>query len=102
MELSKNYLVDIVPAYNTVKPFYSVEQINNLKSKLDSLNGIVFTSSSCVQNFYELTNHMDLNPIKIYSIGSKTTKTIRNLYQSHTNIVEAKEASLDSMLKAIC
>jgi uroporphyrinogen-III synthase len=102
IELSKNYLVDIVPAYNTVKPFYSVEQISNLKSKLDSLNGIVFTSSSCVQNFHELTNYMDLNPIKIYSIGSKTTKTIRNLYQSHTNIVEAKEASLDSMLKAIC
>lgn len=102
MESSKNYLVDIVPAYNTVKPFYSIDKIDDLKSKLDSLKAVVFTSSSCVHNFYELTNHLDLNTIKIYSIGSKTTKTIRNLYHSHTNIVEAKEASLDSMLKAIC
>lgn len=102
LEASKNYDLDIVPAYNTVIASKSAEELLDFKLKLAEIKGVIFTSSSCVDNFFELTSDYDLSSKAFYSIGSKTSKTIMKNYPTHKALFEADEASIDSIVNAIC
>lgn len=80
-----------------------VEIYDNIKEeKLDQdldFDEIIFTSSSCVNNFVEIYGKEALLNKKIYSIGQITTKTIKNhgleVYK------ESKKQSMDSLIEKI-
>lgn len=97
LERSKNYQLDIVPAYNTGLP--SSNSIADL-DKVKKAKTIIFTSSSCVENFFKLVGDLDIGDKNIYSIGTKTTQSFLKHKPEHKNFLEAKEANLDSLLSA--
>lgn len=80
-----------------------VEIYDNIKEeKLDQdldFDEIIFTSSSCVNNFVEIYGKETLNNKKIYSIGQITTKTIENhgleVYK------ESEKQSMDFLIEKI-
>ena len=80
-----------------------IEIYDNIKEeKLDQdldFDEIIFTSSSCVNNFVEIYGKEALLNKKIYSIGQITTKTIKNhgleVYK------ESKKQSIDSLIEKI-
>ena len=93
IESTNNYELVEVPAYNTVEVFEHID----LPCKIDY---ILFTSPSCVVNFHKKTKAMDLQNIKILSIGAKTSQKINELYP-HCDIQVTTEASLEAMLELI-
>lgn len=89
--LDKMGNLDEVVIYDNIKE-------EKLDQDLD-FDEIIFTSSSCVNNFVEIYGKEDLYNKKIYSIGQITTKTIKNhgleVYK------ESKKQSMDSMIERI-
>jgi len=73
--------VDIVTAYQNVKPHEDVDRIKKLLSD-NKISVITFTSSSTVKNFLEMFDSMELKTAlkktKIASIGPITSQTLRN------------------------
>lgn len=78
--------------YQTVKP----KEIMELPENLDA---ILFTSSSTVKNFVEIYGKDPLEKIRLYSIGSITSETIKDLGLSLYK--ESKEATIDSLVEAL-
>ncbi len=72
--------VDLVTAYQNVKPVENVERIKKLLLE-NKLSVITFTSSSTVKNFLELLDSKELKAslknTKIASIGPITSQTLR-------------------------
>lgn len=101
-EASKNYVLDIVPAYNTIITAKNDAERKELLEKLDKFESIVFTSSSCVDNFFKLCPDVDLSNVRVHSIGSKTSKSFYKYRPSHKHLTTANLANLDSLLSTLC
>ena len=97
LEASKNYELDIVPAYNTISPIKSNLELIELREKLPDIKTIVFMSTSCVQNFSKLAVSLDFSDKTFYSIGVKTTQAIKEHFPGHESIVESAKAELESI-----
>ena len=93
----------IIDGLDNIGILDEVEIYDNIKEeKLDrdfDFDEIIFTSSSCVNNFVEIYGKEALNNKKIYSIGQITTKTIENhgleVYK------ESKKQSMDFLMEKI-
>lgn len=93
----------IIDGLDNIGILDEVEIYDNIKEeKLDQdfdFDEIIFTSSSCVNNFVEIYGKEALLNKKIYSIGQITTKTIENhgleVYK------ESKKQSVDSLIERI-
>lgn len=93
----------IIDGLDNIGILDEIEIYDNIKEeKLDQdfdFDEIIFTSSSCVNNFVEIYGKETLNNKKIYSIGQITTKTIENhgleVYK------ESEKQSMDSMIEKI-
>lgn len=93
----------IIDGLDNIGILDEVEIYDNIKEeKLDrdfDFDEIIFTSSSCVNNFVEIYGKEALNNKKIYSIGQITTKTIENhgleVYK------ESEKQSMDFLMEKI-
>lgn len=93
----------IIDGLDNIGILDEVEIYDNIKEeKLDrdfDFDEIIFTSSSCVNNFVEIYGKEALLNKKIYSIGQITTKTIENhgleVYK------ESKKQSMDFLIEKI-
>ncbi|MFR7764571.1 MAG: hydroxymethylbilane synthase [Anaerococcus obesiensis] len=93
----------IIDGLDNIGILDEVEIYDNIKEeKLDrdfDFDEIIFTSSSCVNNFVEIYGKEALNNKKIYSIGQITTKTIENhgleVYK------ESNKQSMDFLMEKI-
>lgn len=93
----------IIDGLDNIGILDEVEIYDNIKEeKLDQdldFDEIIFTSSSCVNNFVEIYGKETLNNKKIYSIGQITTKTIENhgleVYK------ESEKQSMDFLIEKI-
>lgn len=98
--LSRKKIIDGLDNIGTLD---EIEIYDNIKEeKLDQdldFDEIIFTSSSCVNNFIEIYGKEALYNKKIYSIGQITTKTIKNhgleVYK------ESEKQSMDSLIEKI-
>ncbi|MGC9142082.1 MAG: uroporphyrinogen-III C-methyltransferase [Caldimicrobium sp.] len=92
--------VEILPIYETLKPAESVELLK--KSLSERIDAITFTSSSTVENFFELLKEarVSLPPGVVFaSIGPVTSSTLRKFGYSPT--VEAKEYTIPGLVEAL-
>ena len=93
----------IIDGLDNIGILDEIEIYDNIKEeKLDQdfdFDEIIFTSSSCVNNFVEIYGKESLNNKKIYSIGQITTKTIENhgleVYK------ESENQSMDFLIEKI-
>lgn len=93
----------IIDGLDNIGILDEIEIYDNIKEeKLDQdfdFDEIIFTSSSCVNNFVEIYGKEALLNKKIYSIGQITTKTIENhgleVYK------ESKKQSMDFLIEKI-
>ena len=80
-----------------------IEIYDNIRAEKEDIDlgfdGVIFTSSSCVNNFVEIYGKEPLKNTKIYSIGQITSQTIKNhgleVYK------ESKKQSVDSLIERI-
>ena len=101
LESFKNYKLDIVPAYTTSMPKYREDDLKKYIEKLKAAKAIVFSSTSCVINFFKITDGLDISHLKVYSIGNKTSKSFFMYYPNHKDFVESEKANFDSILKEL-
>lgn len=99
LEKSKNYVLDIVPAYNNLVPSYSEKDLNLYREKIARASSIVFSSTSAVENFVKLLAAYDLKELKVFSIGPKTSAALEKIYPGLA-YTEAQEANFEALLKA--
>jgi uroporphyrinogen III methyltransferase/synthase len=98
LEASKNYLLEQVAAYNTVIAQRSQDDINQLKALVQEGASLIFTSNSCVDNFVQITDKLNLDATKVYSIGAKTSKKFLEHYPGFDSLIEAEESNIESLL----
>ena len=80
-----------------------IEIYDNIRAEKEDIDldfdGVIFTSSSCVNNFVEIYGKEPLRNTKIFSIGQITSQTIKNhgleVYK------ESKKQSVDSLIERI-
>jgi len=97
---AKGVLLEILPIYETLKPVDSGEKLKETLEK--GISAITFTSSSTVENFFELLKEMELSlppGVVLASIGPITSKSIRKFGYEPT--VEAKEYTIPGLVKAM-
>ena len=67
--------VTLAAAYKTVS---AVENVDKIKSQLDSFDFVTFTSSSTVENFVKALGVESLKKVKAAAIGPITAQTLKN------------------------
>jgi uroporphyrinogen-III synthase len=90
-----------VPAYESRCPQNIDNSVVNALQQ-NQVDAITFASSKTVKNFHTLISQIDgvnLNSISIASIGPQTSETCQKLFSRVD--VEAKEYTLDGLLKAL-
>lgn len=87
--------VHAVDAYKTICP----KNKNNLNPSKDL--AISFTSSEIVRNFKRLQPNLDIEKHTIFSIGPKTSQTIREEYPQINDFIEARESTLEGLVSTI-
>ncbi|MFN4132451.1 MAG: uroporphyrinogen-III C-methyltransferase, partial [Caldimicrobium sp.] len=91
--------VKILPIYETIKP---EDSLKKLKEVIPNLDLITFTSSSTVENFFELLQEGFLTPSPktlFASIGPITSETLKNF--GYTPHIEAKEYTIQGLVNSI-
>lgn len=91
--------VEILPIYETIKPLDSLEK---LKEVIHNLDIITFTSSSTVDNFFELLKEGQLtlsHDTLFASIGPITTETLKRY--GYPPQITAKEYTVPGLVSAI-
>ncbi len=92
--------VTILPIYETLKPNDSAELLK--KALSEGVDAITFTSSSTVENFFELIKEEGLtlsDKVVLASIGPITSSTLRKFGYNPT--VEAKEYTIPGLVQAL-
>ena len=94
--------VDVVTAYQNVKPVENVEKIRKLLSE-QKISVITFTSSSTVKNFMELFESAELKTYlkntKIAGIGPITSKTLQEY--GYPADIQPDEHTISGLTEAI-
>ncbi|MCL2680710.1 MAG: uroporphyrinogen-III synthase [Coriobacteriia bacterium] len=95
--------VTVAPVYQSAMPCLAADAF----VQLDGADGIAFTAPSTARNFATLLQEagMDvlcyLNTRKVFSIGSITTEELKDLGVSQTQLVQATQATTESLVEAI-
>lgn len=90
----------ILPIYETLKPKNSAELLK--KALSEGVEAVTFTSSSTVENFFEIMKETDLNlpqGVVLASIGPITSATLRKF--GYLPTVEAKEYTIPGLVQAL-
>ncbi|MHB8483076.1 MAG: uroporphyrinogen-III C-methyltransferase [Nitrospiria bacterium] len=94
--------VDVVTAYQNVKPVENIEKIRKLLSER-KISVVTFTSSSTVKNFMELFESSELKTClkttKIASIGPITSKTLQEY--GYPADIQPTEHTISGLTEAI-
>ena len=88
--------VTVADAYKTVA---DAENIDEIKSQLDSVDFVTFTSSSTVENFVKTLGIESLKKIKTAAIGPITAQTLKNFGVDAT--VTAETFTINGLVHAI-
>ena len=97
LEAGKNYVIEIVAAYNTVCPSYTQGDLDNFEKDFINIEAIVFASPSSVHNFNKLFPNLDISKKKILSSGTLTTKSFKELYPEHRNLTESSKSNINAL-----
>lgn len=92
--------VEILPVYETLKPEDSLKLLK--KALSEGVDAITFTSSSTVENFFELMKEGGLSlpkEVVLASIGPITSETLRKYGYEPT--IEAKEYTIPGLVSAL-
>ena len=100
LEAGKNYVIDIVSAYNTICPNYSQQELNDFVGNFHKMDSIVFASPSSVENFNKLFPDLDISSKKILSSGALTTKSFKELYPEQMQLIESPKSNIDALFDA--
>lgn len=97
---ARGALLEVLPIYETLKPKDSGERLKEAFEK--GISAITFTSSSTVENFFELLKERDLflpEGVVLASIGPVTSASIRKFGLEPT--IEAKEYTIPGLVRAL-
>lgn len=97
VEDSGHIKLNICPSYKLACPQYQQDDFAEI---LGAQIEPIFMSSQTVRNFFEITKNLDLKISRIFSIGPKTSATIKELYPD-ISLIESESASLDSVLELV-
>ncbi len=93
-------IVENISIYDTLMPDSKLTDFISEKLEKQEIDYVTFTSSSTVNNFFELLNGKSLPPnLKIVTIGPKTAKTVKDIFGFCPII--ADEYTIDGVVMAI-
>lgn len=92
--------VDVVDAYQNVIPTGAEARAKDVFSRSRKPDWVTFTSSSTVKNLLALVDPGALSGVRIASIGPVTSKTA-HMHSLQVD-AEAKDATIESLVEAIC